>query len=123
MVTRTQIVDAARSSVGLPYHPQYPSRGSLLCVAERLGLPHRRMEELRGKFRHELSAGDVVLVRIHGVFACNAIVSSRKNDLYLIRPDKANGLIVEHILDAHWKDRIVSAFELPGVDDEPTSKQ
>jgi hypothetical protein len=118
MVKRTEIVEAARSYVGLPCHPQYPSRGLLLAVAERLGLPHRQMEELRGKLKHELKPGDVVLIRVRGVFACNAIVTEHKGDLCLVRPDTAKGEIVEHILDAHWKDRIASAFELQGLDGE-----
>jgi hypothetical protein len=38
MVTRNQIVEAARSFVGLPYNEKLPSKGLLLAVGERLGL-------------------------------------------------------------------------------------
>ena len=76
MITRSQIVEAARSFVGLPYHPQFPSRGLLLAVADRLGLP-KDMGALQGKFKseHGLIPGDVVVVRIGASTAWRAIVT------------------------------------------------
>jgi hypothetical protein len=70
-VTRQQIVDAARSYVGLPYNSGLPSRGLLLAVADRLGLPNG--VALRAKLKQDMLPGDVMVVRITKTQAQNAI--------------------------------------------------
>ena len=117
MITRSQIVEAARSFVGLPYHPQFPSRGLLLAVADRLGLP-KDMGALQGKFKseHGLIPGDVVVVRIGASTASHAIVTRHPNgDLCLVRPNQQLGKIVEHRIDKKFYDHILQVFELKGV--------
>lgn len=125
MVTRTQIVEAAREFVGLPYHPQFPSRGLLLAVAARLGLP-QDTSSLRGKFKseHGIKPGDVIVLRVSEGTAQHAIVTEHKGDLYVVRPDLTQRKFVEHILDQKmWMNRILQVFEPKGLSDEPTGKQ
>lgn len=111
MVTRTQIVEAARSYVGLPYNVNLPSKGLLIAVAERLGLPYRDASALRSKLKQDMLPGDVVVVRINATQAQNAILTAHPNgDLCLVRPHE--GLVVEHRLDKKWRDRIIQTFEL-----------
>ncbi len=109
MVTRTQIVEAARSYVGLPFNG--PSFGFLIAVAERLNVPHRSASDLRRKFtsEHCIKPGDVVVLRVSATTAQNAIVTEHKGELYAIRPDQRTGKIVEHIL---VRDRVLQAFQL-----------
>lgn len=114
MVTREQIVGAARKYVGLPFSPQLRSAGLLLAVAERLGLPDMNKDSLRPKFRAALSPGDIVVLRAKGLYLCNGIITEHKGDLCVVRPE--NGFIVEHILDDRWRRRIVQVFEVPGLD-------
>jgi hypothetical protein len=112
MVSRQDIVEAARSYVGLPFSG--PSRGFLIAVAERLNLPHRSASDLRRKFRseHGIKPGDVVVLRLTATTAQNAIVTDRNGDLCLVRPDQRTGKIVEHILDQNFRNRILQVFEL-----------
>lgn len=116
MVTREQVVAAARELVGLPFNSNLASKGLLLTVAQRLGLPTMNKNSLRGKFRAAISPGDVVVLRVKGLYLCNAIITEHKGDLCVVRPD--NGFIVEHILDDSWRRRIVQVFEVTGVDDD-----
>jgi hypothetical protein len=114
MVTRNQIVDAARSCVGLPYNEKLPSKGLLLAVGERLGLPHQDVSALRGKFKHEIKPGDIVVLRVSATTCQNAILTEYKGELCVVRP--VNGYVAEHRLDRRWRDRILQAFELPGLE-------
>jgi hypothetical protein len=118
MVTRRQIVDTARSYVGLAYHPSLPSRGLLLAVADRLGLPSG--VSLRAKLKQDMLPGDVVVVRITRTQLQNAIVTRHPNgDVCLVRPDHRSGKVVEHILDQNFQDRIFRVFELSeGLDEQ-----
>ena len=77
MVTRTEIVEAARSFVCLPYDPGLPSKGFLIAVAQRLGLPYRDNSALRQKFKLNMLPGDVVVVRINATQLQNAILNCK----------------------------------------------
>lgn len=117
MVTRTQIVEAARSYVGLPFNG--PSRGFLLAVAQRLALTNTNPDALRGKSKseHGIAPGDVVVVRVGWTSAQHAIVTRHPNgELCLVRP--LGRKIVEHRIDQRFHDRILQVFELRGVSDE-----
>lgn len=121
MVTRTQIVEAAQTFVGLPYNPALPSKGFLIAVAQKLALPFRDVSALRGKARQAIQPGDIVVVRVSTTTATHAIVTAHpKGGLCLVRPDQRSGKIVEHNLD---RDRILQAFELSEGLDEPTGNQ
>lgn len=118
MVTRNQISDAARTFIGLPYNPGFPSKGFLIGVAQHLGLPYCEASALRGKIKseHRLSPGDIVVVRIGVSTASHAIVTRHPNgDLCLVRPDQRTGKIVEHRIDEKFRDQILQVFELKEV--------
>ena len=110
-MVRAQIVEAARSFVGLPHNPRLPSKEFLIAVAQRLGLPYRDNSALRQKFKLNMLPGDVVVVRINATQLQNAILTQHPNgDLCLVRPH--GGQVVEHRLDEKWRDRVCQVFEL-----------
>ena len=111
MVTRKEVVEAARSFVGLPYNPGLPSTGFLIAVAQELGLPHLDNSALRQKHKLNMLPGDIVVIRINATQLQNAILTQHPNgDLCLVRPH--GGSVVEHRLDEKWRDRIWQVFEL-----------
>lgn len=110
MVTRAQIVEAARSFIGLPYQEGLPSKGLLVAVAQRLKLPFHDVSAFRSKLKQDMLPGDIVVVRINATQLQNAILTQHPNgDLCLVRPYR--GSVVEHRLDEKWRGRIAQVFE------------
>lgn len=134
-VTRQQIVDAARSYIGVRYHHQGRSRagldcaGLLVCVARDIGLD--TSEDLTGYARtpdgvalkttlgralreipiFAYSPGDVLLMRFERDPQHVAIVT----DCGIIHSYLSARKVVEHRIDDVWRARILAAYELPGV--------
>lgn len=134
-VTRQQIVDAARSYLGVRYHHQGRSRagldcaGLLVCVARDLGLD--TSEDITGYARTPdgvslktaldrallpvsifgYSPGDVLLMRFERDPQHIAIVT----DKGIIHSYLSVRRVVEHGIDDTWRGRILAAYELPGV--------
>lgn len=140
MTTRADIVAAARSYKGVPYHHQGRNRAGLDCiglvlvVGWDLGLtaldydgygttPDGRMmrAELEKHMRRipvaEAQPGDVLLMRWESDPRHLAIVIELPEGPAIIHAHnrKSNYSVVEHVIDATWRARTVAAYAWPGV--------
>lgn len=124
MVSRSEIVVAAQSFVGEPFDPRHRSKGFLLAVGAKLGVVANDVADLQRIHPSAIQAGDIVVLRLPQPHShvpgtkvtangTNAIITQRKGSLCVARPFE--GRIVEHLLSAEWRRRIVQAFELRGV--------
>lgn len=132
MVTRQQVIVAARSYLGVRWKHQGRSRlgidclGLLIAVASDLGLSahdstdypripdgFRLMRELNTHLRpvSECDVGDVLLMR----FNTNPQHVAIKTDVGIIHSYANARKVVEHGLDATWSSRIVCAYQFPGI--------
>jgi cell wall-associated NlpC family hydrolase len=143
VTARTQVVAAARGWLGTPWRHQGRSRhgvdcgGLLVQVARELGLADvdvtaYPMEADGASLRAlceahmariplaEAAPGDAVLIRFRppGPESHLALVTDypggRLALLHALNRG-ADGRVVEHRLDAHWRSLIVAAYRLPGV--------
>lgn len=114
--------------------------GLVLCVAEDLGLVDRDGRKFlradyydygmqpAGRFVHDecakrlivkpqsdLTAGDVLSLRVPHLPTHTAIVALRGEALYIIHAYNGAGSVVEHILSEPWRRRIIGSFTFPGV--------
>lgn len=138
MITRAQILAAARETLGTPFRHQgrlvgvgLDCAGVACYVAERLGLRYDApldypREPYRGQLRGTLDAqpcltptrdpqpGDVLLMR----FAREPQHVGIMTDIGVLHSYEAIGRVVEHRLDDVWSARIVAAYRFAGVVDE-----
>jgi hypothetical protein len=120
----------AMDCVGLP-----------LCIGEELGLLDKLGVPFKGSDNANYSAqpldqavqeeaerrliekpvdqmkdGDIITLCVPTIPCHTAIVSTVNGTTGMIHAYKANGKVVEHIMDEKWYKRIKSAFEYPGVE-------
>jgi cell wall-associated NlpC family hydrolase len=139
-VSRDQIVVAARGWLGTPFHHQGRVKGAgvdcagvIVEVARELGVgdvdvrgyghrpDSRELEQLCREHMtpvalQDAAAGDVLLIMIDGApqhLAFQTAIGGERGMLHSYAPARR---VVEHRIDQHWADRIVAAFELPGVE-------
>ncbi len=134
MVTRQQVVEAARAWIGVPYQHQGRTRfgvdcvGLLIVVAHDLGLtdydvsgysrvPHsgfladeceRMMQRIATV---ERKPGDVVLLRFKREPQHLALITDRG----FVHAYAGSGRVIETAMPPAWVNRIVAAYALPGV--------
>jgi cell wall-associated NlpC family hydrolase len=135
MVSKSDIVDAARAYLGTPYHHQGRVRDGLDClgllvmVCRDLGLPHvdrndyaripegdRLVTELREHTGREMRPseavpGDILVFRYLRRPRHVAI----KTYAGMIHAWAQAGEVVEHSMDERWLRQCVTAFEFKGV--------
>jgi len=134
MVTRQQIVAAARSYIGCRYHHQGRNRagidcaGLLVCVARDVGISTegdqggysrtpdgRSLKQALDAFGTPVDAfqpGDFLLMRFDAQPQHIAIVT----DVGIIHSYLSARRVVEHGLSDDWRARIVQAYAFPGVE-------
>lgn len=134
MATRQDIVNAARSYLGVRWRHQGRSREGVDCiglvirVAHDLGLSaydtvaysripdgHYLQDELEHNMQRVLgpaAIGDVLLMRFAREPQHVGIVSS----IGIIHSYGAIRKVVEHRIDKIWSDRIVAAYSFKGID-------
>lgn len=137
--TRQQIIDEAREYVGTPYHHQgrlkkigVDCAGIIVGINLKFGLtthdvkgytptPHNNLLALalldagfKKKSRDNMEPGDCLLMRFDmepqhlAIFTGDSIVHSYRK----IKQ------VVEHRLNDVWKNRVVAAYDFPGVKDK-----
>jgi cell wall-associated NlpC family hydrolase len=134
MITPTQVIQVARSWVGVPFAHQGRSRNGVDCLglaimvarelelvprqADRYGysrLPHDgQLEAGIAKYCRlapSLEAGGLVLIRWHAEPQHVAIYTGES----LIHSYSNIGRVTEHGFRGHWPKRVASAWRLPGV--------
>jgi len=139
MVSRDQIVEAARRWKGTPWRHQgrtpvgIDCAGLIVCVAKELGLSDfdtadyqrtAQQHKLLGYFREhmdaqplkELKAGDVILFR-DSAYPCHvAMVAEKNGALYIIHAHAERRVVLEEQLSEHWKSKWVAGFKFKGVE-------
>jgi cell wall-associated NlpC family hydrolase len=132
--TREQIVEAARSYLGVRWHHQGRSRAGLDCiglvvrVAHDLGLSDydisgyarmpdgpRMLQRLRDQMGPRVllpEPGDVLLIRFERNPMHVAIMTTGRNIIHAYANAKE---VVEHRLDGLWATRIVECYQMPGL--------
>lgn len=105
--------------------------GLLIGVSAELNLPFTEQDEtsyshspdtqkLREKLAHslqeinisEINSGDILLLNIDGQAQHLAIVSDMADGLGIIHAYAPARAVVEHALDAWWREKIVAAFRV-----------
>lgn len=84
------------------------------------GFVHKEcVRRMKSKSVNDLKAGDVVTLKVPTEPCHVAIIAVRDGVLYMIHAycDGTLNRVVEHILDAKWKRRIVGCFEFSEVED------
>jgi len=137
--TRSQIVDAARSWVGVPFLHQGRNRHGVDCVGlavvvmSELGLGsydftgYARRPESRDFLQHMLAGGgiripldaarpgDVIAFR-DSITPCHlAIVSEKSAVLHLIHAHALRRRVVEEPYAHEWLNKRLAAFQMPGL--------
>ena len=145
MITRAELVAAARGWVGVPWQHQGRSRSGVDCggllieLARELGLADVDVgaypmsadghtlralcrEHMRPITLAELQPGDAVLVRFRPPLPEShvALVTDYRHGglalLHALNRGDA-GRVIEHRLDPYWRSLIVAGYQLPGVSD------
>jgi NlpC/P60 family putative phage cell wall peptidase len=138
MITREEVVAAARSWIGTPFREQQSMRGEGAdCVGLGVGVgrdlgheisvepwkqspDNRRMErECDSRLRKvpvaQMQPGDVVLIQTVKEPHHMGILSNYRDGFGIIHALKARGKVVEHRLDSRWHKSIVAAYRYPSV--------
>lgn len=137
--SRKDIVDHARSLLGVPFKHQGRNALGMDCVGVLIDLAKYLQLDYPGtkqrynfnpqtySIRAELEKylvpvplenmqpGDVVIMCILGNEPHVGILAEHDGDLTLIHSYQTVGKIVEHRLDAKWLRRIVGAYSIPGA--------
>ncbi len=136
MVSRNQIVEQARSYLGVPFVHQGRSRRGLDCVGLVIRVakdfelsnyqeiaydrrPDGRLisvlrEHLVRKFPSDaFLPGDVVAFRLPK-YPCHVAIYSGNGRI--IHALAGNRKVVEHVIDQRWWDRVVEKYSIPGVE-------
>jgi cell wall-associated NlpC family hydrolase len=137
--SRKDIIDHARSLLGVPFKHQGRSARGMDCVgvlidlSKYLQLGYQDMKQryntnpqtyvIRDELEKyldpvpikEMQPGDIVIMRILGNEPHVGILAEYEGERTLIHSYQTVGKIVEHRLDAKWLRRIVGAYSIPGV--------
>lgn len=141
MITRAQVVECARTYLGTPFGHQGRLKGKridccglLIQVGKELAISNwdidgynnqpdgRTVVELmtkhpalKRKSLKYIKPGDILCFRDE--WPCHmAYVGDGQGYLTLIHAYAPMRKVVEHILDEHWKKRVVLTFEIAGID-------
>jgi cell wall-associated NlpC family hydrolase len=141
MVTRQDIVDEARSYLGVRWKHQGRSReaidcaGLVICVGRDLGLTHYDYTAYRRRPDHQkfieyfvagggirlnvadVQPGDVLLFTEYSYPCHSSIVSEKRGVLHIIHSHLPRRGVVEEPLIEPWLSKRVAAFRYPGVED------
>lgn len=140
MITRSQIVECARTYLGTPFQHQGRIRGLALdcvglpiCVARDLGIDipnyvnydpepaddtvlRECKKNLREIDETQMKFGDILCLRVP--VPCHvAIVTELMGYTSIIHAYSPNMKVVEHVLDIKWRRRIAGVFQFPEVID------
>lgn len=140
MATRQQIVDCARTYLGTPYHHQGRLKGVgcdciglAIAVAAELGMTTTQYSTEYGRDPDgtlestleqdctrvdTYQVGDLLLIRnLKGPPRhCGLVGLDDQGNFTLIHAWDKRAEVVEHGLTDWWEQRIVCAYQLPGVD-------
>lgn len=138
MVTRTGVINCAREYTGCPYKHQgrieagIDCIGLVIAVCQDLGLGDfdfqgysrepdgvtllREIEKVCTPIQ-EYQPGDLLVFRIRRWPQHCGIVTDMPSGLGLIHAYQSIGKVAEHVLADWWVERIVGAYQLPGVED------
>jgi NlpC/P60 family putative phage cell wall peptidase len=139
VITGLEVVKAARSWIGTPFHHQGRVHGvGCDCVGLLIGVAHaldlsafdttgyaRRPDgrmlkdhcdrEMTPITRDEIAPGDVALFALTGDPQHLAIFGDYPDGLSIIHAYMRNRKVVENRYDDVWAGRLVQAYRLPGV--------
>jgi NlpC/P60 family putative phage cell wall peptidase len=139
-IARSEVIEAARSWLGTPFHHQGRVRGVgvdcagvIVGVARELGLSEvdatgyghrpdsRELERLCHAHMTPVAIeaaqpGDVLLLTIEGLPQHLAFLTELGGERAMLHAYAPARRVVEHRIDAVWAERIVAAFVLPGVE-------
>jgi cell wall-associated NlpC family hydrolase len=144
MITRSAIVEVARSWIGTPYRHQGRTRqnvdciGFVIAVAADLGVtivaPHNYSDSPSGEMMMARSreqfdeVTDRTLPRpgdIMGMWGWNrnepqhfAIAAEYGGRQTMIHAFSKRGMVVEHSVDSFWNKRLVALFNLKGMEQD-----
>lgn len=138
MATRAEVIACARSYLNAPYKHQGRIRAGIDCiglaiaVCQDLGLGDfdfqgysrepdgvtllREIEKICTPTQ-EYQPGDLLIFRIRKYPQHCGLVTELAGQLGLIHAYQSIGKVAEHALTDWWVERIVGAYQLPGVED------
>lgn len=137
MVTRSEVVAAARSYAYVKYHHQGRSRWGIDCIGLVIAVcrdlklgeydftAYSREPDgvtLIGEISRyctpitDFGVGDLLVFRLRALPQHCGIVTDLPDGLGLIHAYQTIGKVAEHNLTDWWHERIVAGFRLPGVE-------